>query len=178
MKRLARHLFTLCSAVSLVLCVALCVLWVRSYWAYDDWNYTGPPRTARRVESVTLMSANGRLLLSHVRGTPGPPAGLTYLRHDPFLLGIDNQPTWIHRHFGYEYHAYSSKPATVRSVWLPHWVTAAVLTYPPVLHRRRFVRRQRRDRLKNGICPTCGYDLRASPERCPECGMPAPQSAP
>ena len=31
MRRLARHLFTLCSAVSLLLCVAACVLWLRSY---------------------------------------------------------------------------------------------------------------------------------------------------
>jgi hypothetical protein len=36
MRRLARHLFTLCSAVSLLLCVAACVLWVRSYAASDD----------------------------------------------------------------------------------------------------------------------------------------------
>src|SRR5688572_3179121 len=31
MRRLARHLFTRCSAASLLLCVAACVLWVRSY---------------------------------------------------------------------------------------------------------------------------------------------------
>jgi colicin import membrane protein len=36
MRRLLRNAFTICSAISLVLCVAVCVLWVRSYWVTDS----------------------------------------------------------------------------------------------------------------------------------------------
>lgn len=34
-------------------------------------------------------------------------------------------------------------------------------------------RRTQRERLSQGLCPACGYDLRASSGRCPECGSPA-----
>lgn len=37
-----------------------------------------------------------------------------------------------------------------------------------------FADRQRRWRIIEGLCGKCGYDLRASKERCPECGTMIP----
>ncbi len=49
-------------------------------------------------------------------------------------------------------------------LWMPCLVFAALPAYSlPPIHRRR-----KRKRL--GLCLKCGYDLRASKDRCPECG--------
>jgi predicted RNA-binding Zn-ribbon protein involved in translation (DUF1610 family) len=59
-------------------------------------------------------------------------------------------------------------------VWsLPFLVIGALVIVIPVgvargIHDHRRLRAE--SRAARGLCPRCGYDLRASPLRCPECG--------
>jgi hypothetical protein len=54
---------------------------------------------------------------------------------------------------------------------LPHWFIAVVTGLPAVMYLRRAIRSRRRERRRQaGLCIVCGYDLRGTPDRCPECG--------
>ena len=62
------------------------------------------------------------------------------------------------------------------SITIPHWYVLSPTAILPTLWLVRTVRRARRT--CKGACPSCGYDLRATPDRCPECGaVPAKASA-
>ncbi len=81
----------------------------------------------------------------------------------------------IEFHWGNESHVINTLDANVLGmkdrhcfVQLPVWVIAIPLTLPATVRATR-ERRQRR-RIKNGQCANCGYDLRETPQRCPECG--------
>ena len=50
-------------------------------------------------------------------------------------------------------------------VGLPYWLLLLLFAAAPTIRAARAWRGP----LK-GVCATCGYDLRATPDRCPECG--------
>lgn len=53
---------------------------------------------------------------------------------------------------------------------IPHWLVAGVLLGPLIWILIDLRTSRRRQRAAAGQCIHCGYDLRATPERCPECG--------
>jgi hypothetical protein len=53
----------------------------------------------------------------------------------------------------------------------PPWLLAVVSLILPILrYRRRLIYRSR---MRKGLCIACGYDMRSTPARCPECGTVA-----
>ena len=55
-----------------------------------------------------------------------------------------------------------------RLVVVPYWAPCAAFAVLPAAWGIRWMRGRRR--FGPGLCPRCGYDLRATPEKCPECG--------
>jgi hypothetical protein len=55
---------------------------------------------------------------------------------------------------------------------IPYWPVALLTASLPTWRSARSLGRRRTlaQRTAGGPCPACGYDLRATPDRCPECG--------
>ena len=60
----------------------------------------------------------------------------------------------------------------MQMIAVPYWKAAAATGLLPLLNLWRIIRKRALDRRRRriGLCPRCGYDLRATPDRCPECG--------
>jgi hypothetical protein len=188
-RRLGRILLNALTALSLILFVAVVALWVRSYWVSDD--VTRESADGEGFWSWSFAHAGrGRLLLvrhtiAYSSGGNRHPAGLRWDRKAgppsadwPMIAAGAGSDVvgWQFAGFGHRWRDEQKLYGADRCDWvtLPIWfaaaVTGAVSAPGSAAHARR---RRRRWRERRGLCPTCGYDLRATPDRCPECGMMA-----
>ena len=171
-----RRLFIFLSALSLLVCVVLVALWVQSYrrpvFLYYDWLENGDKVEARSVHFTSGNGIGGITMDRTIADDPRvgvewqqatQPRGWQNFKSTP-----PTSPAAISD--GFRLRVVDQKNIRLGlSIWIrgfrmPYWfatVLAAVLPAACVIFRRR---------TKKGHCRACGYDLRATPDRCPECG--------
>lgn len=190
MRRFCRFILTA------VLCT-LIMLWIRSEWVCDGlerrqaWESPGSSADDSRPDDSwnsrqAFFSSSGSIVVF----VEGPTfEGFTdgfvnvhrygWTRSDsmPWRALTHPRDGWWNRigfHFnvdGNDATAFSSHALTI-PLWLPTLLTAAVL----IPQYFAIVRRSRRR--GQGRCEQCGYDLRGSIDRCPECGRPKQTKTP
>ena len=187
------RLLNVLTALSLLLCVALAALWVRSYRVGDEWEaQRGWRNNDRSAESraVAVASAGGRVGVMYVarffprqhvvgiRGVADPRFYSTHLTHEavptPAAGFSELSEGWEWAGFGY-CHVVPDAQFRLTLFVVPYWALLLPAAFLPALRLIRFRRRPR-----SGHCASCDYDLRATTGRCPECGtssggtIPAP----
>jgi hypothetical protein len=190
MHPIRRRVSSATAAAALLLCLAAVGMWVRSLWfAQDDmyWSWLIESPGHVTVREAFVHSTRGSLGLFVLTNAVPPQYQLNARNWVSTNSGVHFRP-WLGRN---EYLIYSGPPAgflgrvgfaVVRvsggtihgtGVDVPWWFVALgwlIIAFACVRKRLRW-------RLPPGCCRGCGYDLRATPTRCPECGL-VPQQVP
>jgi hypothetical protein len=178
------------------LCLGLIAMTIRSVWV-GNWvtlEYRSYPEMhLQRTHETRFLSRHGTLSVTHIRASDDL-LQLPWARHEciEWMRRAEESPAGLDWRFGSSpdrsmqtdlftrfrfleftaYHQTYGGPAHTTEVWeagIPSWLPAPLFAAMPFgvwwfTGRKRLLRRRR------GLCVNCGYDLRASPGRCPECG--------
>jgi hypothetical protein len=181
MKRFRRWLFNAMAALSLLLCLAAVALQLRCGFARDEIFYN-----ARRSggNSIITIQWNGGII-GHAYFTIDPPPNVSIdqlslpkkgwsLVHYRASRFPGDQPSIFFHYFGpsirSQWTIYDPWH-TVWNSWVKIWYLAILAAILPAVWIWRLA--SKRKAAMQGCCVKCGYDLRATPDRCPECGTVA-----
>jgi len=171
---LRRRAFTVLSVLSLLLCLATVALWVLSYWfavAVAEIRYFPPDAKADTSHVVSQRFTDvginrGTVMIARtfrsvtIRPVDAGWNWITRFRPKGITLGDS-----LMNRLGFGLTHEESPGFSMFRLVLPVWTAFPFLLLLPVLWLARW-----RGRLRAGLCHVCGYDLRATPEGCPECG--------
>lgn len=173
MKRLGLWLFNLAAGVSLVLCVAFAGLWVRSMYMGDLISVVGRDAMGIRSELGLI-----HVSISRAAAWERRPSRHEAWPHDPSYSPWSQlgRNWWDGLGFGH-YIGWTASGYQIDQYVLPYYFLVVVTALLPGLFIGLFLIRTlfSRRRSNRGLCAKCGYDLRATPERCPECGAVPPK---
>ena len=172
---MSKRILKLLAGLSLVFSLAIGLLFIRSIAVRDSVH------VSFQTTEWWATASRGKVLLQWARNVPtrriakvpawssGRPNNL-----DGLVSNLD--PSWRQISIlGDRFILARSRPSIVGYVWLlPLWQPFVLTLALPAMRVRGWVR-ERRERLRTSasLCRACGYDLRATPERCPECGKVA-----
>lgn len=172
--------------LSLLLCVALSALWARSRHHADIVLLRSPAGHAQWA-----AADNGGLLLVHSTrvfegystANGGARAGGFFTAsteefaplRDLFLNSTPLRNSFLGFKAATSDNTLQQSAVTYRAIVIPFWLPVMIVAAFALRSCTRAWTRWRRPR--RGLCVGCGYDLRASTVRCPECGLAMPASA-
>ena len=193
MKRLVRYTLNTLAALSLLMCVATVVLWVRSYSVQDSFSgihgeMIGDDAYHRvSYEGHSVQGVN--VLQIHAADYRKPFGGEQMFKEDVdsgftkvswrhvsprqfsfnYNPDVRNRPLLYRLGFRFSHSMIDASPSPGYSeARIPDWFLAVITAILPAIFLWRVYRNRRE--IRAGLCASCGYDLRATPDRCPECG--------
>jgi hypothetical protein len=172
------------SAVSLVFCILICVLWIRSRWIADEviWRNHASDWGHAQWRGIGIIEGEFLIVRAPFYDAANDCPPIPKLDDFPlqyFDEKVSGKPKlfqaapmlspiyWIHG--GIRWLDFSR---WTRSPWwalfIPLWMPASVASLLPGCWLARRLRRRQLELTSH--CRVCGYDLRATSYQCPECG--------
>src|SRR5688572_17589675 len=179
MKRFLQILRAAAGILSLLLCTAIAIFWIRSYFVGDHF-FTYETRdsddsASRPIISLEIGGGGLSFMYTSWDAAPSPFPNKRYVSSQ-YRTGPPEYPSreWQSRDrspFGFAYHHYAGGLSEMYQfsefgLIAPFWslfLLTLLFALPWLKHRYRIFRHR-----KPGHCPTCNYDIRATPDRCPE----------